>query len=215
MEIRIDNSVKYINPSQDKYLTQASATEDIDRVVVKSVTVPVDTDNNEWIEITQEDVERINKAKNASKGVVEYPEEKVNQMINLFATSINSMELTDGQALQFKDLYPTWESFIGKSLEVGYKVLYANKLYKVKQKIETVLENQYPSIDTASLYEEINETNAGTVEDPIPYNNNMALEEGKYYIQNEVIYYCNRSTEIPVYQDLSALVNIYVIKYEA
>lgn len=136
-------------------------------------------------------------------------------MINLFATSINSMELTDGQALQFKDLYPAWESFIGKSLEAGYKVLYTDKLYKVKQKIETVLENQYPSIDTAALYEEINETNAGTAEDPIPYNNNMALEEGKYYIQNEVIYYCNRSTEIPVYQDLSALVNIYVIKYEA
>lgn len=215
MEIRIDNLVKYINPSWDKYLTQASATEDVDRVIVKSVTVPVDTDNNEWIEITQEDVERINKAKNASKGIVEYPEEKVNQMINLFATSINSMELTDGQALQFKDLYPSWESFIGKSLEAGYKVLYADKLYKVKQKIETVLENQYPSINTAALYEEINETNAGTVEDPIPYNNNMALEKGKYYIQNEVIYYCNRSTEIPVYHDLSALVNIYVIKYEA
>lgn len=215
MEIRIDNSVKYINPSWDKYLTQASATEDIDRVVVKSVTVPVDTDNNEWIEITQEDVERINKAKNASKGVVEYPEEKINQMIDLFTISINSMELTDGQALQFKDLYPAWESFIGKSLETGYKVLYADKLYKVKQKIETVLEDQYPSINTASLYEEINEKNAGTVEDPIPYNNNMALEEGKYYIQDEVIYYCNRSTEIPVYQDLSALVNIYVIKYEA
>lgn len=215
MEIRIDNSVKYINPSWDKYLTQASATEDVDRVVVKSVTVPVDTDNNEWIEITQEDVERINKAKNASKGVVEYPEEKVNQMIGLFVTSINSMELTDEQALQFKDLYPAWESFIGKSLEAGYKVLYADKLYKVKQKIETVLEDQYPSIDTASLYEEINEKNAGTVEDPIPYDNNMALEEGKYYIQNEVIYYCNRSTEIPVYQDLSALVGIYVVKHEA
>lgn len=215
MEIRIDNSVKYINPSWDKYLTQASATEDVDRVVVKSVTVPVDTDNNEWIEITQEDVERINKAKNASKGVVEYPEEKINQMIGLLATSINSMELTDEQVLHFKDLYPSWESFIGKSLEAGYKVLYADKLYKVKQKIETVLENQYPSIDTASLYEEINEKNAGTIEDPIPYNNNMALEEGKYYIQNEVIYYCNRSTEIPVYQDLSALVNLYVIKYEA
>lgn len=215
MEIRIDNSVKYINPSWDKYLTQASATEDVDRVVVKSVTVPVDTDNNEWIEITQEDVKRINKAKNASKGVVEYPEEKVNQMINLFATFVNSMELTDGQALQFKGLYPAWESFIGKSLEAGYKVLHTDKLYKVKQKIETVLENQYPSIDTASLYEEINEKNAGTAEDPIPYNNNMTLEEGKYYIQNEVIYYCNRSTEIPVYHDLSALVNIYVIKYEA
>lgn len=181
MEIRIDNSVKYINPSWDKYLTQASATEDVNKVVVKSVTVPVDTDNNEWVEITQEDVERINKAKNASKGVVEYPEEKVNMMIGLFATSVNSMNFTDEQSLQFKNLYPTWESFINQKLEKDYKVLYQDNLYKVKQTIEKVLENQPPSINTASLYEQVNEKNKGTQDDPIPYNGNMELFVNKYY----------------------------------
>jgi hypothetical protein len=39
-------------------------------------------------------------------------------------------------------------------------VLYQDRLYKVKQAIENVLENQPPSVDTAALYEEINETNA-------------------------------------------------------
>lgn len=84
----------------------------------------------------------------------------------------------------------------------------------MKQEIETVLENQQPSVDTAALYEEINETNAGTKEDPIPYNNNMELVEGKYYSQNGVTYLCTRNTGQAVYQSLSELVGIYVEKVE-
>lgn len=86
----------------------------------------------------------------------------------------------------------------------------SNKLYKVKQTIATVLENQPPSIHTAALYEEINETNQGTLEDPIPYNNNMELFAGKYYSQNGVVYKCTRNSGQPVYHDLSALVGLYV-----
>ena len=66
------------------------------------------------------------------------------------------------------------------------------------------------SQDYAALSEEINETNAGTKEDPIPYNNNMELFEGKYYSQNSITYKCTRNTEQAVYQDLSGLVGIYV-----
>lgn len=73
-----------------------------------------------------------------------------------------------------------------------------------------VLENQPPGSGTQSLYEEINETHAGTLEDPIPYNNNMELEEGKYYIQDGITYLCTRNTDIAVYADLKDLVGIYV-----
>ena len=92
-----------------------------------------------------------------------------------------------------------------KELKKDYKVLYKEALYKVRQDISVVLENQPPSIDTAALYEEINESHAGTHEDPIPYNNNMKLEQGKYYSQNDVVYYCHTSTGIPVYANLSEL----------
>lgn len=90
------------------------------------------------------------------------------------------------------------------------KVQYNDKLYRVRQNIATVLENQPPSINTAALYEEINETVAGTKDDPIPYNNNMALEEGKYYSQDGVTYKCTRSTGQAVYANLSDLIGIYV-----
>lgn len=135
------------------------------------------------------------------------------RQVAMFATmAVNTMSLSDEQSLQIKDLYPEWSSFIGKSLTSGFKVLYEGRLYKVRQPIATVLENQYPSVNTAALYEEINETASGTLEYPIPYNGNMELFEGKYYSQNDVTYKCTRSTGQAVYHDLSALVGIYVEK---
>lgn len=67
---------------------------------------------------------------------------------------------------------------------------------------------------TEALYEEINEVNAGTIDDPIPYNNNMALVENIYYIQNDIVYKCIRSTGVAVFNDLKDLIDIYVIQAE-
>lgn len=155
------------------------------------------------------------KAEMTSEALVKKTETEANnlpekQVLRLFTMKINTMELTDDEALEVKLLYPEWKTFIGKSLEPGMRVLHKGVLYNVLQTVNPVLENHEPSINTAALYTEINETNAGTYEDPIPYNNNMALENGKYYIQNEVIYRCTRDTGIPVYQNLSDLVGIYV-----
>lgn len=140
--------------------------------------------------------------------------EESRELLAFAKMAVNTVELNDEQSLSIKNMYPAWEDFIGKSLEVGFKVIYEDRLYKVKQKITVVLENQPPSISTAALYEEINESNAGTLEDPIPYNNNMELEEGKYYSQGGITYLCTRSTGQPVYNNLSDLVNIYVKKVE-
>ena len=71
-----------------------------------------------------------------------------------------------------------------------------------------------PGIGTEALYEEINEVNEGTIDDPIPYNNNMALVENIYYIQNDIIYKCIRSTGVAVFNDLKDLIDIYVIQAE-
>ena len=134
----------------------------------------------------------------------------VRNLMTATKAGINTLEMTDDESLQIKDMYLEWSEFINKALTQGMKVQYDNKLYKVRQNIAVVLENQPPSIHTAALYEEINETHAGTLEDPIPYNNNMELEEGKYYSQNEVTYLCTRSTGQAVYNNLSELVGIYV-----
>lgn len=117
--------------------------------------------------------------------------------------------LDDQQAVECKALYDTWVSRIGTSLEVGERLYYDDRLFKVRT-AHTAQENWIPGTDTASLYEEINEVHSGTEDDPIPYNGNMALEQGKYYTQDDVLYKCTRDTGQPVYQSLVELVGIYV-----
>ena len=217
MQIQKDNQGKWLRADQSKYLTQTSATEDIDRIIVSQVYIPLTESNDEWTEIDEEDAERIRKAKEAAKGSVDYPEEEVNQALSLFAMTINTMNLTDEQALSVKNLYPNWSDFIGGTLETNYKVQYNDKLYKVRQTISTVLDQEGyrpGEVGSEALYEEVNESNAGTQEDPIPYDNNMELFAGKYYSQNGVVYKCTRNTEQAVYQNLSDLVGIYVEKVE-
>ena len=63
---------------------------------------------------------------------------------------------------------------------------------------------------TESLYSKICKTHAGTLDDPIPYSGNMALESGKYYMQDGKVYRCIRDTGNPVYNALSELVGLYV-----
>ena len=123
--------------------------------------------------------------------------------------AIQTMNLTDEESLEVKDLYPEWESKMGQQVNEGEKYRYGGKLWKVLQH-HTVQQEWKPGEGTESLYTEVTESHAGTMEDPIPYNGNMELENGKYYSQDGVTYICTRDTEIPVYQPLKDLVGIYV-----
>ena len=131
------------------------------------------------------------------------------QLVAFARMSINTMSLSDEQSLSVMDLYPGWEEFIGQEVEAGTKMRYNDKLWKVLQK-HTVQEQYKPGPGTESMYAEICESHEGTQEDPIPYSGNMALENGKYYSQDGVVYRCTRDTGIPVYHPLKDLVGIYV-----
>ena len=50
----------------------------------------------------------------------------------------------------------------------------------------------------------------GTRENPIAYSTGMEIFNGKYYIQNGVVYLCNRDSGAPLYHDLANLVGLYV-----
>lgn len=124
----------------------------------------------------------------------------------LIPTQINTLSVDDNTALRMISFYPEWN--IGASYTVGYKVNYNNKLWRVLQ-AHTSQDGWQPD-KAASLWEQINETHSGTLEDPVPYEGNMALESGKYYIQNNNFYLCTRDTINPVYNPLSELVGLYV-----
>lgn len=137
---------------------------------------------------------------------------RMTDIARLLMLTVNTMSLTDNDALSVKSVYPEWETLIGKEVKQGDKMQCDGRLWKVLQQ-HTVQEQWRPGTGTESLYTEIVETASGTADDPIPYNNNMELEQGKYYIQDDITYLCTRNTEIPVYQPLADLVGIYVELY--
>lgn len=114
--------------------------------------------------------------------------------------------LDDEQAVAVKVLYPAWE--IGNKLEAGERVLYGDALYKVLQ--GHYAQEYYAPDASPSLFVRIDETHAGTSEDPVPYDGNMVLENGKYYRQDGVTYLCTRDSGNAVYHALSELVGTYV-----
>ena len=123
---------------------------------------------------------------------------------------ISAQSLPDNLALQAAALYDDFEDVVGQTVDQGFKFRYDGKVWKTVQP-KTIIQSIYPpGIGIESLYAVINETNAGTISDPIPYTGNMELENGKYYSQGGVTYKCIRDTGQPVYHDLSALVGLYV-----
>ena len=151
-------------------------------------------------------------------GVVMYKQETLpetqSQMIQaaMLVAQMQAQTFDDEQAQAVKILYPQWQDVIGQTVEKGYKFVHGDVLYKTIQDSLLIQEQYVPGEGTESLYAVIDETHAGTQENPIPYDGNMALEKGKYYSQDGVIYLCNRDTENPVYHNLSDLIGLYVEK---
>lgn len=139
-------------------------------------------------------------------------ESEVNRM--LIRQQINTLEVDDNTALRMRRYYPTFAELVGQTVQHGTKFRADDSeeadLYKTIQPELTIQAHYLPGDGTEALYTRIDETNDGTQYDPIPYDGNMALESGKYYIQDYVIYLCNRNTGQPVYNALADLVGIYV-----
>ena len=121
--------------------------------------------------------------------------------------------LTDDQALTVKEMYWEWEDLVkeAKTVDRGYRFRYGDSLWRTEQPKYTFVAHQIPGAPgMESLFSMIDETHAGTLEDPIPYSRNMEIFKGKHYIQNDVVYLCIRDSGQPLYHDLSALVGSYV-----
>ena len=141
-------------------------------------------------------------------GVPESHQEAV-KLRGIIEEAVQSIE-DDIKALAAVKLYPAWGALLtGTKLEAGMRIQHDGELYRVLQ-THTVSADWEPGADTESLYARIDEVHAGTGDDPIPYDGNMALESGKHYSQGGVTYLCTRDTINPVYHALADLVGLYV-----
>ena len=133
-----------------------------------------------------------------------FTESEVSRM--LIAQQINTLTVDDNTALRMTEFYPEWAADTEYTAE--YKAQSNGKLWRCIQAHTS--QTGWEPENAASLWTEICESHAGTLEDPIPYSGNMALESGKYYMQDGKVYRCIRDTGNPVYNALSELVGLYV-----
>ena len=161
--------------------------------------------NGEPVEITAEEVSAMETAERSRPLTAE----EVSRM--LIASQINSLAVDDSTALRMAEFYPEWKDLIGTTVDkAGFKFTHGGELYKTIPEQHTFQADWVPGEGTESLYTRIDESHAGTLTDPIPYSGNMALEAGKYYSQNGVVYLCTRDTVNPVYSALADLAGLYV-----
>ena len=165
-----------------------------------------------------EDYEEIDRPAEYNERSVIRPTKVLKRAEEICATytqEINNYELSPAEALQVQSWYPVlfetegYEE--GKPIFTGTRVQYYGKLWECRQD-HNIASHFAPSLATASLWKEVTEEGAdvGTIENPIPYEGNMELEEGRYYSQDGVVYLCTRATGVPVYNALKDLVGIYV-----
>lgn len=143
---------------------------------------------------------------------------RITELLNREKQDFKTLGLTPEQMLTHKAFAPKWGEDIkeGDAVVKGEKFTYEGKLYSVLQD-HTIFPYYYPSVNTAALYVEVTPDYTeegeeyGTLENPIPYEGNMVLENGKYYTQNGVVYLCTRDSGNPVYHALADLVGQFVV----
>ena len=121
--------------------------------------------------------------------------------------------LSDGDALDATALFPAWVA--DKWYDIDYRIQHGGKLYKVRQGHTSSTLYEPGAVGSEALYAEVEKPGQGdTPDNPIHYDNNMELFEGKYYEQGGIVYVCIRSTGVAVFNNLADLVHIYVEVYE-
>jgi hypothetical protein len=165
-----------------------------------------------------EDYEEIDRPENWNERAVIRPTKalmRATEICAQYTQEINNYNLSPAEALQVQSWFPVlfetegYEE--GKPIFTGTRVQYYGKLWEVRQD-HNIASHFAPSLATASLWMEVVEETAdlGTIDNPIPYEGNMELDEGRYYSQDGVVYLCTRATGVPVYNALKDLVGIYV-----
>lgn len=120
-----------------------------------------------------------------------------------------SANLPDEDALEAVELFPAWAP--DTECKQDARLRHEGVLYRVRQRHTSQAIYPPGAPGTEALYARVERPEQGDSPDnPIPYEGNLELYEGKYYAQEGVTYICTRSTGEPVYHPLSALVGLYV-----
>lgn len=165
--------------------------------------------NGEYTDLTESEITELEEMRLRYEAEEKHRQLTIGEVVEMLVRQqINTLAVDDQTALRMIAFYPEYE--VDHEYKPGEKFVSAGKLYKVLQ-AHTSQSTWVPgATGTESLYARIDEEHDGTQYDPIPYEGNMALENGKYYTQGGVLYKCTRDTGNPVYNTLAELAGIYV-----
>lgn len=207
----------FLKADEKCYLTQAGQVDIKDRVFQQVAYLTKPEQATQWRQVT--DMERaqiIARAQvlDTENLTPEYLQE-VETLIAAIPAAINTRGFTDGQALENMEWFPVWgdgNAYMGMPVGKGFMFRYKTveegeySLYKVLQP-HTLSAEWVPGQGTESLYAKVS-THKGTQEDPIPYEQNMLIEEGKYYTQHGVVYIGLQTTQTGYPYDLKDMPSV-------
>ena len=121
-----------------------------------------------------------------------------------------SASLTDTDALQSMELFDQWKP--DTDYAEGDRRRWDGRLYKCRQAHTS--QAIYPPSITPALWEVVApECKGDSPDNPIEYDQSMAIEKGKFYRENDVIYICIRDSGVPLYTALANVIGNYVEVY--
>ena len=126
----------------------------------------------------------------------------------VFATLSEKGDIPEETASDHVDMFDEWAKDINYSVDNIRR--YRDNIYKCRQTHTS--QEIYTPPTIPSIWKRIPKRGEGTHDNPIPYDAaiGMELEEGKFYIEDSVLYLCFRDTGVPVYNRLNELVGLYV-----
>lgn len=127
-------------------------------------------------------------------------------LMELTRSGIQSMKMSDKEKVAVADVYPEWSE--GVAVAVGECYRCDGDLWEVRQ-AHTTQATWRPGATTLILWRKVDEySHAGTADDPIPFEQGMDIEAGKYYSQYGVTYKAIQSAAAAVWnlKDIAAIV---------
>ena len=102
-------------------------------------------------------------------------------------------DITDEQALEMPSLFRTWDEVLaaGEQLAANTVLSLDGQLYRVVQAVTPQAHQRPDGEGMLAIYRPIDQTHAGTAEDPVPFVYGMDTEQGKYYSYGGKVYLCN------------------------
>lgn len=222
--------IECVNPKKDKWCVRFNIQDDPDKgtseyyeEVYMNKPTPEDIENTLFtndLDLLQNEISSIGAMLGYSGGEFEKRFE-LGRNARIAATPyLQLMEVVRGQHLAETDIpsavalrvpatFFTFSELCkrGKQVEKGIIFRHQGKLWRVVQP-HTPMDIYPPSLNTSAIYTRVEPEHAGTIDDPIPYEQGMSFEKGKYYEQYGVVYLCILTTVTGYPNDLKDLPTI-------